>query len=516
MPKGKLKSINYADTHSNLKSGLKRWKRYAICVFPSTSEVRDYIGARKPALDEIESAFGNEEETRSLKKQNEDKACMGSITQILAARFSRLCLGDFNEILCDYEKHGHLPRSRQLMEDFRRVLDSCGLEDMGYHGAQFIWCNKRDRDDMIRERLERGVCNMDCANGEMGRLTGAIANCSKQLASWNARNRFSITSEILRYQNKLMGLTESRRTVSQAVVRQDTVGNDVVAGNLKCLNSEDPINAVNNPLVCLIPKVLVPVRVTEFRPISLYNVTYKIVAKALANRLRVVLAEVIYEAQSAFIPGRLISDNAIIGFESLHMLRTRKWKKSFIALKLDMLKANDRVEWGFLDKVMVRLGFSDARIRQVMGCVTRVSFSFLIIGKLCGSVAPTCGLRQKDLMSPHLYIIVAEGLSSLIQDFVTEKEYVGYKSSHSVLEISHLFFTDNSTLFSRADDSDCRHIRGILGCYSNASVQIINYEKLAVCFRKAISNEEGTVWLLLSVFAMFVTKNTCVYQVLLL
>ncbi|KAK3211403.1 hypothetical protein Dsin_016109 [Dipteronia sinensis] len=89
-------------------------------------------------------------------------------------------------------------------------------------------------------------------------------------------------------------------------------------------------------VVVLIPKVKIPVRVAKFRPISLCNMAYKVVAKMLANWLKVVLDRVISLNQSAFVPGRLITDNVITGFESLHSLRNmRSGKKGFMALKVD-------------------------------------------------------------------------------------------------------------------------------------------------------------------------------------
>ena len=92
-------------------------------------------------------------------------------------------------------------------------------------------------------------------------------------------------------------------------------------------------------------KVQSPERISDFHPISLCNVLYKIVAKALANHLRLVLVEVIFDTQSVFILGRNISDNAIVGFEFMHALRTRKkCKKMALAINLDMSKACDRVE----------------------------------------------------------------------------------------------------------------------------------------------------------------------------
>ncbi|KAK2642132.1 hypothetical protein Ddye_023895 [Dipteronia dyeriana] len=86
----------------------------------------------------------------------------------------------------------------------------------------------------------------------------------------------------------------------------------------------------------------------DFKSINLCNVTYKIVAKSIANHFYLVLGDVILDTQSVFVPGRMISYNAIIGFECLHALRTMKRKKGSMPLKLDMSKAYDRVEWGVL------------------------------------------------------------------------------------------------------------------------------------------------------------------------
>ncbi|KAL5564670.1 hypothetical protein UlMin_027834 [Ulmus minor] len=137
------------------------------------------------------------------------------------------------------------------------------------------------------------------------------------------------------------------------------VGEEVTTACLGFLNEGLDLGSINETLITLLPKVKCPTQITEFRPISLCNILYKITSKMLATRMRSVMDSTISEEQSAFIPGRLISDNAIVGFECLHALkRRRSKKKGFLALKLDMAKAYDRVEWSFIREVMKKLGFS--------------------------------------------------------------------------------------------------------------------------------------------------------------
>ena len=122
------------------------------------------------------------------------------------------------------------------------------------------------------------------------------------------------------------------------------VGPNVVRACLEILNRGGSMDKMNETLIVLIPKKKTSERITDFRPISLCNVVYKIVAKSIANRFRQVLGGVISETQGAFVPGRQISDNIIVGFECLHRIKRRKRKNGSMAVKLDMSKAYDRVE----------------------------------------------------------------------------------------------------------------------------------------------------------------------------
>ena len=133
------------------------------------------------------------------------------------------------------------------------------------------------------------------------------------------------------------------------------VGDDVVIAILDFLNNGNMLLEINHTNIALIPKVKNPEKMFDFRPISLCNVIYMIMSKVLANRLKQVLPYIVSHTQSAFAPWRLITNNVLVAYESLHTMHARKkGKKGVLALKLDVSKAYDRVEWQFLQGLWKR------------------------------------------------------------------------------------------------------------------------------------------------------------------
>lgn len=225
------------------------------------------------------------------------------------------------------------------------------------------------------------------------------------------------------------------------------VGEEVCTLVLDILNNKRQPDDINNTFVALIPKVGTPETASDFRPISLCNVVMKLVTKTIANRLKRVLPFVISENQSAFVANRLITDNALIAFDTFHYMKKKKTgRKGFMALKLEMSKAYDRVDWRFLHHVMLCMNFPSVLVDLVMRCVTSVSYSILVNGHPGPHFSTQRGLRQGDPISPYLFIMCAEVFSELLSRAQSIGCLKGIKIGRHSPEINHLFFTDDSII----------------------------------------------------------------------
>ena len=212
----------------------------------------------------------------------------------------------------------------------------------------------------------------------------------------------------------------------------------------------------NETHIVLVRKTKSPKNVTEYRHISLCNVIYKLASKTLANRLKKILPSIISDSQSAFVNGRLITDNVLVAFETMHHINLRKSGAiGEIALKLDMSKAYDIVEWACLDKIMEKLGFHSRWKGLMMQCISSVTYAIRINGKPSGQIFPFRGLRQGDSLSPYLFLICAEGLSALIKKASVDGLLGGISLCRRGPSLSRLFFADDSLIFCKATLREC-------------------------------------------------------------
>nr|XP_016489984.1 PREDICTED: uncharacterized protein LOC107809777 [Nicotiana tabacum] len=190
------------------------------------------------------------------------------------------------------------------------------------------------------------------------------------------------------------------------------------------------LRAVNNTVVTLVPKSTHPKTARDFRPIACYSTLYKIISKIISGRIKGVIDEIVGHSQSAFIPGRLISDNIILSHELVKGY-TRKHISPRCMIKVDLQKAYDSVEWYFIEQMLKELGFP---------------------GKM------VCLGTLKD-----------------------EPEF-NFHPRCQKLGITHLCFADDLLLFARGDTKSVQMLRDRFALFSEASGLKANLNKSQVYF----------------------------------
>ena len=136
--------------------------------------------------------------------------------------------------------------------------------------------------------------------------------------------------------------------------------------------------------------------------------------KTIVAKLRPHLDKLISPLQIAFVPGRKGIDNAIIVQEIIHTLSKKRGKVGYMALKIDLEKAYDNLEWSFIRDMLIRFNFPLDIIGIIMSCIFTVSTSILFNGEALDQIYPSRGIRQGDLLSSYLFILCMELLGQLI------------------------------------------------------------------------------------------------------
>ena len=118
-----------------------------------------------------------------------------------------------------------------------------------------------------------------------------------------------------------------------------------------------------------------------------------------------------------------------------------------MALKLDLSKANDRVEWLYMEKLMKKMGFGDTQVNLMMQCISKATYSVLINGEPHGYITPTSALSQGDPLSPYLFLLCTEEFHGLLRKAEENGDIKGVSICRSASKLTHLLFADDNLIF---------------------------------------------------------------------
>jgi hypothetical protein len=266
----------------------------------------------------------------------------------------------------------------------------------------------------------------------------------------------------------------------------NTVGEDFCSLILSIFEDPSKVKDINDTLISLIPKKDVVTCMKDFRPISLCNVTYKTVTKILAQRLRGCMEKLIGPWQSSFIPSRQSADNIIVAQEVFHSMRKKTGTVGWMAVKIDLEKAYDRLNWEFIKDTLIDVGLPEKMIDIIWHCVSSLKMKVLWNGEALQEFQPGRGIRQGDPLSPYLFVLCIERLFHLIGIAVNHDIWKPIKITRGGPTISHLAFADDLILFAEANTEQVQSMAAILDLFCSSSVQKVSKEKSRVFFSKNV------------------------------
>lgn len=252
-------------------------------------------------------------------------------------------------------------------------------------------------------------------------------------------------------------------------------------------NSGSFPKTLNATEIILIPKKAHANHVTDYRPISLTNVIYRLIAKSLANRIKEDLPNYIHHSQHAFIQGRRITDNIIIAQEIVHSFNLKSFNQEAFMLKIDLAKAFDRIEWSFIYDALRRKGYHGQFIQLVHACLSTTSFSVNVNGESSGNFQATRGIRQGCPLSPYLFVLAINELSLRLQDSMDSAELTGVTLGPGCPPIHSILFADDLIICGKADIHEVLIINNILQNFCAMSGQTPSWAKSSILFSKRVS-----------------------------
>ncbi|XP_022030707.1 uncharacterized protein LOC110931630 [Helianthus annuus] len=259
------------------------------------------------------------------------------------------------------------------------------------------------------------------------------------------------------------------------------VGNDITCAIVDFFETGNLLRELNHTNIVLIPKIPTPSAVIDYRPIACCNVLYKCISKIVADRIKNALNDIVSINQSAFVPGRRISDNIMLTQELMHNYHRHSGPPR-CAFKVDIQKAYDTVDWGFLRNALLGFGFHRKMVDWITVCVSTASFSICVNGSGHGFFKGKRWLRHGDPVSPYLFTLVMEVLTSILHHAVRIDSSFKFHNKCEKQQIINLCFADDLFLFARGEVNSARCIMTSLSKFTKMSGLVPSNQKSTIFF----------------------------------
>ncbi|XP_019431829.1 PREDICTED: uncharacterized protein LOC109338932 [Lupinus angustifolius] len=233
---------------------------------------------------------------------------------------------------------------------------------------------------------------------------------------------------------------------------------------------------LNANSVILIPKFKGADKVEDFRPIALANFQFKIITKLIADRLASLTPIIISSQQRGFIKGRQIQDCIYLASEAINLLPHKVFGGN-LAIKLDIKKAFDTIDWVFLLDTLKAFGFCQVFCSWINTILHSAKLSININGSQVGFFNCSRGVRQGDPLSPLLFCIAEDVLSRGITSLVSRNKLSSISGPRNLQTPSHVLYADDIIIFCKATAPQLLNLKNLVLDYSKISGQVINLPK---------------------------------------
>ncbi|XP_062093919.1 uncharacterized protein LOC133799949 [Humulus lupulus] len=237
----------------------------------------------------------------------------------------------------------------------------------------------------------------------------------------------------------------------------------------------------------LVPKCENPSRAVDYRPIACCSTLYKCISKLLYSRLAKVLPILVQSNQGAFVKGKSIAHNIMI-FQDLIENYGRSTTSPRCAIKIDISKAYDTVDWWFIEDLLTALCFLERFIKWLMTCLKNTSYLLLMNGRVQGIFKGEKGLRQGDPLSPFLFVLIMEYLTQRLQLAALDSSF-RYHPMCKSLNLLSLCFVDDLLLFCKGSMAAVGVLKSALEEFSAVTGLEINTSKSHVYFGGVSTND---------------------------